>query len=286
MPNINPKIKGWARVIIVIILFFILGSIFDLMGLIVADVDYRLDPIMRKLDQNLVISYFHLASNLIVIYFCVRVIDREKIISIGLNILKRSNDIFIGILLGFLIMGFALTILSYTNQIKLLDVNFNAKNIMLLTLLFVNISFSEEILMRGYILRNLLYSFNPFVALTLSAFIFSIFHGLNPNINFIGFINLFLAGIMLGLSYLYTKNLWFPIALHFSWNFFQSLFGFNVSGVNSYSLIEFKIIEPNIMNGGYFGFEGSVLSIIVQAFLILSIFFYYNHKTKKDIFKK
>ena len=60
--------------------------------------------------------------------------------------------------------------------------------------------------------------------------------------------SLFLAGILLGITYIYTKNLWFPVALHLSWNLFQTLFGFNVSGKDFYSLIEFKIQENNLLN--------------------------------------
>ena len=60
---------------------------------------------------------------------------------------------------------------------------------------------------------------------------------------------LFLAGVLLGVSYVYTKNLWFPVALHFSWNFFEALFGFNVSGQDFYSLIDFNITEKNLLNG-------------------------------------
>ena len=79
--------------------------------------------------------------------------------------------------------------------------------------------------------------------------------------------------------------MWFPIALHFSWNFFQSLFGFNVSGIDMYSLIEFKIMDSNVWNGGAFGFEGSILSVIVQIILIVLIFYHYNTKTKLEVLK-
>jgi hypothetical protein len=126
-----------------------------------------------------------------------------------------------------------------------------------------------------------MYSFNKYFALFLSSVLFSLMHGANPNMDWFSFLNLFLAGILLGVSYIYTKNLWFPIALHFSWNFFQTLFGFNVSGQDFYSLIEFRISEKNILNGGNFGFEGSILSIIVQVILILTVIIYYQNKKIK-----
>nr|WP_235817831.1 CPBP family intramembrane glutamic endopeptidase [Formosa haliotis] len=97
------------------------------------------------------------------------------------------------------------------------------------------------------------------------------------------FLNLFLAGILLGITYTYTKNLWFPIALHFSWNLFQTLFGFNVSGQDFYSLIEFKITDNNMINGGDFGFEGSIFSVIAQVLAIGAIWFYYNKNQPKTL---
>jgi len=123
-------------------------------------------------------------------------------------------------------------------------------------------------------------SFDKYVALIISSLLFSLMHWFNPNIDLFGFIDLFLAGILLGISYVYTKNLWFPIALHFSWNLTQSFLGFNVSGQDAYSIIEFTIPENNLLNGGDFGFEGSIFSIIAQIVFIIIIVNYFNKSLK------
>ena len=91
--------------------------------------------------------------------------------------------------------------------------------------------------------------------------------------------SLFSAGILLGATYIYTKNLWFPIAIHFSWNFFQSIYGFKVSGQNTYSVFNFDITQNNRLNGGDFGFEGSYFSLIAEVLLIIGIFYYYRRKS-------
>ena len=106
-------------------------------------------------------------------------------------------------------------------------------------------------------------SFNKYVALVLSSLLFAILHIFNPNTSAIGMINLFLAGILLGVSYIYTKNLWFPVALHFSWNFFQGpVFGFHVSGLDMNAIIIQKPQEEQLFSGGTFGFEGSILATV------------------------
>ena len=170
-------------------------------------------------------------------------------------------------------------LLSQINEIKYVKTVFKIKEIILSVGLFLIVAINEEVLMRGYVLRNLMYSFNKYIALIFSSILFSLMHGLNPNMDWFSYLNLFLAGILLGSTYIFTQNLWFPIALHFSWNFFQSLFGFNVSGQDFYSLIEFKIAKPNLINGGLFGFEGSIFCIVIQLILIISILIYYNKAT-------
>ena len=75
----------------------------------------------------------------------------------------------------------------------------------------------------------------------------------------------------MGLYYIYRQNLWFPIALHFSWNFFQGpIFGFEVSGIELNSLIVQEITGSDLLTGGDFGLEGSAL---LSVLLLLSIFF-------------
>lgn len=112
-------------------------------------------------------------------------------------------------------------------------------------------------------------SFNKYIALLISSLIFSLLHAANPHFNLIGMLGLFIAGLFFGLSYIYTKNLWFPIALHFSWNFFQgTIFGFNVSGKDTYSVLVTNETISSLWNGSSFGFEGSLLSVLFQILAI------------------
>ena len=95
---------------------------------------------------------------------------------------------------------------------------------------------------------------------------------------------LFAAGFILGISYTFTKNLWFPTFFHFGWNFFQGLFGFEISGFNVDS---WKIIShentgnvPDIVSGGAFGIEGSVITLSCTIICTYLIFKYYNELDK------
>ncbi len=274
--------KCLQRILILIISYFLVVGFFQLIGMLIAGVDYRHLETKKTSEQHLIITFFGFIGTFLLIWFLMKFIDKEKFINLGFQITNRIKDISFGIILGCLIMGVGLLTLLEFNEVQLLNTNFSIKEILLAILVYTMVAITEEVLFRGYILRNFMEFFNKFISLLASSLLFAIAHSANPNIDWFSFLDLFLAGILLGISYIYTKNLWFPIALHFSWNLFQTLFGFNVSGQDFYSLIEFKITDKNLLNGGDFGFEGSIFSVIVQVLLIVAIWFYYERiKPKK-----
>lgn len=231
--------------------------------------------------QNVIIALFGLIGTFSVIYMFMKSVDKEPFNNQGFQYQNHKKDILIGILVGFMMMAIGFGTLVFLEQIKFATTIISGYELLLTGILFLLVAFMEETLLRGYILRNLMHICPNMVALLISATFFSLLHAANPNMGWISFLNLFLSGIVLGLPYLYTRNLWFPIALHFSWNFFQSLFGFNVSGQDAYSLIEITAIENHALHGGEFGFEGSILLMVLQVILILLLFIYFESTTEK-----
>jgi len=283
----NPStIQGWARILILILPYMFSVMIFMLIGSLIAGIPLTEleNPKTSKQELAVLISIF--LGTLFILWFFIKFIDNEPFINLGFHFKNKLKDIYMGLFLGLLIMGGGYLVLLNSNEIFFLKNNFNSNEFLIMTGKFVAVAFIEEMLTRGYILRNLMYSFDKFVALVISSIIFSFMHGANPHMDWFTFLDLFLAGLLLGITYIYTKNLWFPITLHFSWNFFQSLFGFNVSGKDSYSWIEFEIKENNIFNVGDFGFEGSVYSSIIQIILIIAIVIYYEKKQLKKSISK
>ena len=69
---------------------------------------------------------------------------------------------------------------------------------------------------------------------------------------------------MLGLAYSLARNLWFPIGIHFAWNFTQGgIFGAPISGFRFKSIFEFQLSGPEILTGGAFGPEASLAALAV-----------------------
>ncbi|MEB8346807.1 CPBP family intramembrane metalloprotease [Flavobacteriaceae bacterium KMM 6898] len=276
MNKIENKNQGWQRVLLIILPFILISGLSQLIGGLISGVDFS-DPNVNKTSiQNLVVNFFNMLGILLVLWVFMKFVDKEIFLNLGFHTKNRLLEFIVGIGIGLLIMIVGYSILILLEEITFHNIIFDFKEIIISFLLFTFVSIAEETLFRGYILKNLMISFNKYIALIVSSLLFAVLHGFNPGIDILSLFYLFLAGILLGLSYIYTKNLWFPIGLHLSWNLFQALIGFNVSGRDSYSIIEFKMDKNTLINGGDFGFEGSVLSIFAQIIIIIGITIYYN----------
>ncbi|WP_281615527.1 CPBP family intramembrane glutamic endopeptidase [Flammeovirga sp. SubArs3] len=195
----------------------------------------------------------------------------------------RTSDIIIGIILPLIFISFSVLLLYYFNLIDIERSKIYISDLFLLVSIYLFVSIKEELLCRGYILRELvkLYS-NKSIALLISSIVFLSLHLSNPNLTLIGALNLFLAGVMLGISYLKTKNLIYPISIHLSWNFTQSFLGLNVSGITMpvrYFNSNF-ISTSDYITGGDFGLEGSIIGIILNLLLIIIALYLPQIKTR------
>ncbi|MBN2596874.1 MAG: CPBP family intramembrane metalloprotease [Marinifilaceae bacterium] len=267
-----PAIKrGWLRAILILLPFIIFTGIFQLMGtfvLALASNKDLLEILQNQADNStssfLVIQFFGTIGTLLLIWLFTRFIDRKKMIDLGLSFQNRTKDILYGLLAGFIMMGAGSLILYFSGNLTFESITFNLTGLAQSVVLFILVSINEEVFVRGYLLRNFMDSMNKYIALISSSLIFMALHLMNPNVSLVGITNIFLAGLLLGIGYIFTKNLWFPLALHFSWNFFQGpIFGFEVSGTSSSSLISQSIQGNEILTGGQFGLEGSIIATIL-----------------------
>jgi hypothetical protein len=134
-------------------------------------------------------------------------------------------------------------------------------------------------MVRGYILNNFFDSMDKYIALIISSLLFAAMHLANANITLLSVTNIFLAGILLGIYYVHKQNLWLPITLHFSWNFFQGpIFGFEVSGVDVRGAISQDIQGSDLVTGGQFGFEGSIIATLLMVLAIVILHYTYQGK--------
>jgi membrane protease YdiL (CAAX protease family) len=200
-------------------------------------------------------------------------IDRRPLGDLGWSPEGFSNEAAVGLFMGPALLGIVALILLVSGHMEWTDIVWDPSSLFVSFGLMTLIAFSEELVFRGYILNNLLESSpNKWVALVVSAILFAAFHFTNPGIFALAFVNLFLAGLLLGINYIYTKNCWFSFFFHLSWNFFQGpILGFRVSGLAQPSLLLNDTRGDLVITGGDFGLEGSILTtaVAVIAFFVL-----------------
>jgi len=128
-------------------------------------------------------------------------------------------------------------------------------------------SAAEEVFMRGFFLRQLTRGINQIAAVLITGSLFGLLHMFNPNVVWLGIVNIVLVGIWLGLLVVRTGSLWLTMGLHVAWNWVEGwVFGQAVSGqALGTPLLRATWGDSLFWTGGRFGPEASGLCTIVLA---------------------
>jgi uncharacterized protein len=280
MDKVRKPIKGWIRVLLIIIPFaFFLFVALNLATLVLGlKMGQKISPTTF---QSTVLELFMLAGAIAVVGIFRRWVDRESFRSLGFGMNNFRKEAESGFWLGVFLISTGFLLLLLLREINWDGINPDSLSILLSFILFLAVAFLEELFFRGYILGNLMLSMNRWIALVVSSLVFALVHVPNAHFTAIGFASILLAGVLLGLPYIFTRSLWLPISLHFSWNFFQgTIFGFSVSGNKEYALITQSRPADTMLNGGEFGFEGSLLAVIFLVLTIAALTIHYRRKEK------
>ncbi|MFO7567433.1 MAG: type II CAAX endopeptidase family protein [Enhygromyxa sp.] len=214
-----------------------------------------------------------------------RTLDRRRFDDFGLRLSPRWwADFGAGVVIGALLMGGIFVVELGAGWVTiegyLIGAGDQAFVIALLgpLLTFVGVGFYEELLFRGYHLRNLAEGLcfergrlGPrgavVLATVLSSVAFGFAHANNTGATTISTINVGLAGVMLAFGLLWTAELALPIGLHLSWNFCQgNLFGFPVSGNHlEPRIIAVRQLGDPLITGGAFGPEAGVIGVVAMV---------------------
>jgi membrane protease YdiL (CAAX protease family) len=130
----------------------------------------------------------------------------------------------------------------------------------------------EELLFHGFGFQVMLREIGTYATVLPVGILFGFLHSNNPNASRLGLANTAGFGILFGIAFLRSHDLWLPMGLHFGWNFTLPLFGVNLSGIT---------IKPtgvtllwnvgSLWSGGDYGPEASVLTSGILALLLLYI---------------
>ena len=238
---------------------------------------------------------------LFVVWFAGRFFDRRPFSGFGLRIdgkwwLDFGFGLFLGALLmvGVFLVELAAGWLAVTGVFEATNTDASFFPAILAPLvLFVCVGIYEELVSRGYQLRNMAEGLNfpgvgpkgaVLLAWVLSSSIFGLLHFSNPNATVVSTVSIALAGLLLGAGYVLTGQLGIPIGLHMTWNFFQgNVFGFPVSGLEPVgaTFLSIEQVGPPLFTGGAFGPEAGLLGIAAMIVGILLIWLWVQARSGK-----
>jgi membrane protease YdiL (CAAX protease family) len=226
---------------------------------------------------------FQLAIVLLATWLCARLLDHRPLDAFGLHVSSRWwADLGVGLAIGVVLMTGIFVFELEAGWLTIVDRNVGPPERSFWLALceplaaFVAVGFYEELMSRGYHLRNLAEGLHGkwlgargalLVATLGSASVFGLMHAGNDNATAISSFNVGLAGIMLALGLLWTGELALPIGLHISWNFCQgNVFGFPVSG-NPMATRVFAVAQGGdpLLTGGAFGPEAGVVGLVAMV---------------------
>jgi CAAX protease family protein len=150
------------------------------------------------------------------------------------------------------------------------------KTVIVSGIIFILAGAGEEALFRGYPLQTLTRAKLAWVGVLLTSVPFAMVHLNNPHASRVfTFVNTAVAGVWLAVAYLRTRSLWFPLGLHWSWNWTQaSLLGLPVSGIDRIApapLLHAMNAGPDWLTGGAYGIEGGAactVALIVSTVVV------------------
>ena len=180
---------------------------------------------------------------------------------------EAPKGLGVGLLLGFLIFSLVVGVAAIADVYNIVGKGGTSALVAALVGTAILPGFMEELLFRGILFRWLEEFGGSWFALALTSALFGLGHIFNPNATALSSLAIALeAGVLLGGAYMLTRNLWMAMGLHAAWNFTQGeIFDVPVSGLDSHGLVEAQLSGPDLLSGGAFGLEASLIAVIIAT---------------------
>lgn len=278
-PSNKYRIPVIAECIVFLLLFFITM----LVSAIIAQFVFPITD-EESLDYLFLYNILNAVLSFAIIALMQRGVNREPLSKLGFRRVQSPVEclvIGIGTPLAIFLIGLVISLLAGSARIE--GIQWMPADLALSLLFFIPAAFNEEIWLRGYLLNILLRTRMPsWLSILIMSLVFAAMHLANPGIDLLSMVNLTVAGILFGVLFVYTRNLLYPLVFHFMWNWLQgSVFGFKVSGMDYFSsVIQLQLTQNDLLNGGSFGFEGSVLCTILASLAIAGLTIYFRRRSR------
>ena len=236
------------------------------------------------------LKYYGMIVILGVSVLCWKLTEKRKLSEMGVT--KHIGGWFIGALIGVGLLAVCVAAIALTGSIRF-DGLFTDPDVLMILLMlggFIIQGAAEEFLCRGLVLCSLRDRVPLPVAVVAGtlAFIYphlSTLREFELQYVFSGLLCLVVISCVFSFLTLKTKSIWAACGLHSVWNFCLScVLGLNLSGSEgaSTALINMRSVGNDILNGGVYGIESSIITdIVIAAAAVLLWQIYKKNNTER-----
>lgn len=208
-----------------------------------------------------------------------KLIEKKTLADMGVT--KKLGSYFIGAALSIALLAASVAIIILAGGFEFCGIFANINFGMLLLFVggFVIQGAMEEFLCRGLVLHSLKDKVHIIVTIGVSTLVFilphwsSLFAG-EIIYGMIGIVNLVLISVIFSLLTFHFKSIWAACGLHSIWNaILYAVLGLNLSGNDKTvtAVFNIKSVGENILNGGVYGIEASVLTAGVLLLAVVGL---------------
>jgi membrane protease YdiL (CAAX protease family) len=278
------RVRAAWRIVVFFLTSFVLGeALFSLRGNLLT----KLFPVLAYRGAFEAGAYLLLIGAFV--WLVASRLDKRPIADYGFHLNKAWwSDLGFGLALGTLLLLGAFVLELWMGWVKVTGTLATAPGQPLAAMIaaglvaVVFVAIQEEVIWRGYPIKNLVEGLNSrlispawatALAVLISSLLFGLAHAGNPNATTLSTVNIMIFAALFAAAYALTGQLALPIGLHFAWDFIQGfVFGVAVDASQWGSFLVLAEGEPNVRlwTGLPYGTEGGLLgtSAFVLGFLM------------------
>lgn len=268
-------LKTWLGILWRSVLFVLAWAALYAPIVIIAGRAFSSDGAEFSWAQRLFFDATGLVSILASTWLLLRFLERRSLVSLGFEGRKFIPHTALGLAIGSIMVAISMAILWSGRWLAIVDTPaFNTEIVGVAGMSILLNAALQEVLCRSYIFQAIRRRASVTAAVAVTSVIFVLLHAAAIGDSFLAAVNLLAAGILLGIAYQLSGNLWLPISLHFAWNMLLGpVLGLSVSGQAldiGHKLVE--VTGPEWLTGGDFGVEASLAA--TAATLIATVLIY------------
>ena len=215
-----------------------------------------------------------LVSIIISTFVCTKLVDRQTTLIVIEKNFRKSFAL--GGSLGIIWLGSCVGLLFLTKIVSFGQPKYVDDVLIWLLAVLLN-TIMQEFLIRGYFYSLLKRSYGFKKSLIITSIVFTALHGGAIEAGVISTLNVFTMSVLMSILLEHTGSLLAPILAHFIWNGVGCILLGVVKLASDYpSMLSPIFTSSNILSGGVNKMEGSIIVLLINFILIVSLIKYYQ----------